>query len=140
MEQFRVKVEKRLKWMKVLVALFLLVLLATRLIDDLPCGALLSGACTGGGLMALVTLFQQSQCLKDEKKLRQLWITENDERMKAIRAKAGEPFVIVMSLGLLLAALVAGFFSETVADTLVMVAVAQLLISIAVKMVCSSRM
>ena len=140
MEQFRVKVEKRLKWMKVLVVVFLLALAVTKLVPKFPGTASLTGAWIGGLWASLVVIFQQSKCLKDEKKLRKLWIEENDERMKAIRVKAGQPFVIYWSLVLLAASVVAGFFSEVVADTLVMVAVVQLLISLIIKGICTQRM
>lgn len=140
MEQFRVKVEKRLKWMKVLVMVFLLALAVIKLVPKFPGTASLTGACIGGIWASLAVIFQQSKCLKDEKKLRKLWIEENDERMKAIRVKAGQPFVIFWSLALLAASVVAGFFNEVVADTLVMVAVVQLLISLIIKGICTQRM
>lgn len=76
---------------------------------------------------------QQSKALRDEKKLRQLYIQEHDERMIAIRQKAGYPMVVILSVGVAAAAVVAGCFNELVMETLLTVAVVQLLVSMGLK-------
>ena len=72
--------------------------------------------------------------LKDETKLRLLYNEENDERMKLIRAKAGVPMVLILSLTLVLAAMIIGYWSATVFIVLIGVALFQLLASLGVKL------
>ena len=83
---------------------------------------------------------RQRKALQDDGKLRKLYIEEHDERQQAIRARAGQPMVIFLSLGLVMIAAVVFFFNETVAATLALAAAAQCLTSLTVKLVCSRRM
>ena len=76
-----------------------------------------------------------SLILKDETKLRQQFNLENDERLKAIRAKSGMPMLIFTSLAMVIAGMIAGFFNETVCLTLIIAAACQLLAGVAVKAV-----
>ena len=52
---------------------------------------------------------------------------ENDERYQAIRAKAGLPFMLVASVVIIIAGIVAGYFNFTVFCTLIAVAYCQML-------------
>ena len=55
------------------------------------------------------------------------------KRMKAIRAKAGVPMVLILSIIQIIAGMVIGYFNETVFVTIIGVALFQLLASLAVK-------
>lgn len=141
LEAYRAKVQRRLVLMRVMVVLFLIVLLVVpRLTGETEFSSFASGGSVGGGLVALVALFQQSKALKDDKKLRQLYIAEHDERLQAIRAKAGQPMVLYLSAGMAMTAAVLFFFNVTVAATLALAAAAQSLVSLAVKLYCMKTM
>ena len=119
LEVYRKKVQRRLVWMRLLAVTFVVVeLVVSRWIAESNATNFIWGGCIGGGLTALVVLFQQSKALKDDEKLRKMYIEEHDERKQAIRAKAGQPMVIYLSLGLAMTAAVVFFFNETVAITL----------------------
>ena len=105
LEQYRKKVQKRLTVMKILVGAYMMLMLTGGLLGKHPSASMLMGMGTGGGLVALVVIIQQSKALKDEKKLRQLYIQEHDERMMAIRQKAGYPVVVYLSLAVAAAAI-----------------------------------
>lgn len=141
LEAYRKKVQRRLVWMRVMALTFVVVeLVVSRLVPDSNATNYVWGGCIGGAMVALGILAQQRNALKDDEKLRKLYIEEHDERVKAIRAKAGQPMVMYLSLGLAMVAAVVFFFNETVAITLTLAAVAQLLVSLIVKLVCMKRM
>jgi len=141
LEAYRKKVQRRLVWMRLLAVIFVVVeLVGSRFVPDGNASNYVWGMCVGGGFVALVVLFQQSKDLKDDEKLRQMYIEEHDERKQAIRAKAGLPMVLFLSLGLAMIAAMVFFFNETVAITLALAAVAQMLVSLVVKLVCMKRM
>lgn len=76
---------------------------------------------------------RDTRSLRSEAALRLAYNRENDERMKAIRARAGMPMLLISSAIILLAAMVAGCFSAAVFYTLVAVAAGQLTLGAAVK-------
>ncbi len=141
LEAYRKKVQRRLVIVRVLALIFIVVELAvSRWIAESNATNFIWGGCIGGALVALVILSQQRQALKDDEKLRKMYIEEHDERKQAIRAKAGQPMVLFLSLGLVMIAAVVFFFNETVAITLALAAVAQMLASLMVKLICTKRM
>lgn len=140
LEQYRKKVQKRLTVMKILVGAYMLLMLTGGLLGNHPSASMLVGMGTGGDLVALKVIIQQSKALRDEKKLRQLYIQEHDERMMAIRQKAGYPVLVYLSLAVTAAALIAGCFNETVMLTLIAVAMLQLLLCVTIKFWCMRHM
>ena len=90
--------------------------------------------------MLLFQLMKYRSALKDETKLRVLYNQENDERMQAIRAKAGVPMVLILSILLVLAGMIIGYWNETVFVVLIGVALFQLFTSAAVKFYYMRRM
>jgi len=140
LDKYRKTVQKRLVVMESLVGAFIVLLLAGGMLGKHPSASMLMGMGIGGGLVALVVIIQQSKALKDEKKLRQLYIQEHDERMMDIRQKAGYPVVVYLSLAVAAAAIIAGCFSETVMLTLMAVALLQLLVCMAIKFWCMRHM
>jgi hypothetical protein len=83
--------------------------------------------------------FKNAQILKDEKQLALAFNRENDERLRAIRAKSGLPMAIYTSLGMLIAAIIIGYWSFTAFATLVCAGGGQLLVCGAVKMILLGR-
>ena len=91
------------------------------------------GFSAAGLLVLIFWLAKYRGALKDETKLRVLFNQENDERMKAIRNKAGVPMVLILSIIQIIAGMVIGYFNETVFVTIIGVTLFQLLASLAVK-------
>ena len=80
------------------------------------------------------------KALKDDTALRRLYNQEHDERMQAIRARAGIPVTLFMGVALMGAGLVATFFNMTVSLTLVAAGLVELLVSLAIKFWCMRTM
>lgn len=105
-----------------------------------PAFSMLMGGMIGGLLAMGIFFAKYWRALKDDTLLRRLYNEEHDERMQAIRARAGFPVTVVMSLAMIGAGLIATFFNMTVALTLVLAAVAQMLVSLAIKFWCMRTM
>jgi hypothetical protein len=91
------------------------------------------GFAASGALLLAYLLFQHRRILTDETKLRLSYNRENDERVKAIRAKSGFPMVIILSMLLIFAGMVAGYFNTTVFAVLVAAALFQMFVCAVVK-------
>ena len=98
------------------------------------------GFSAAGILVLVIWMIKYRAALKDEAKLRLLYNQENDERMSAIRAKAGIPMVLILSLVLVLGGMVIGYWNETIFVVLVGVALFQLLVSLGVKLYYKVKM
>lgn len=98
------------------------------------------GLVAAGGLLSLVKIFQYRKVLKDENLLKLEYNKENDERRKAILEKAGMPMILMMSVIILIAGIVAGYFNEIIFLTLIVTALCQLITGLAVKMYFMRRM
>ena len=92
------------------------------------------GLIVGLGIRALTELVKLSMVVKDERKLKMAYNRENDERMKAIRAKAGMPMLLITSVMMVIAAIIAGYFNIVVFYTLTAAAMMQLLLGVSVKL------
>ncbi len=82
----------------------------------------------------LICIFQLSnlrKALKDESLLKTMYIEEHDEREQLIELKSGKLIISRLALILIIIAIPVGFISEAVFHTLVIVAVAETLIAIA---------
>ena len=98
------------------------------------------GFSAAGSLALVFWLMKYRGALKDEAKLRLLYNEEKDERMSAIRAKAGIPMVVILSMMLVLGGMIIGYFNETVFVVLIGAALFQLLVSIGVKLFYKAKM
>jgi len=87
------------------------------------------------GISAIVFIVRQKAILNDEMKLKLQYNKENDERLKTIRAKAGMPLLFITSVGMIVAGVVAGYFSLAVFSALVSAAVIQMLIGAIIKQI-----
>lgn len=139
MELFKKKLKSRIILLSGVVLIFVAILLynqfgASSALKDSLAFSFQCGFSTAGALVLVFWMLKYRGALKDETKLRLLYNEENDERMKLIRAKAGVPMVLILSLTLVLAAMIIGYWSATVFIVLIGVALFQLLASLGVKL------
>jgi len=145
MDQFKKKLKTRIILLCAVLLLFVAILLynqfgASSALKDSLAFSFQCGFSAAGSLVLVFWLIKTRGALKDEAKLRLLYNEENDERMSAIRAKAGIPMVLILSMLLVLAGMVIGYFNETVFVVLICVALFQLLVSLGVKLYYKIKM
>lgn len=144
LEQYRKTLERRLRIYSACWLFYLLLMAAMHVFNESvtehPAYSVILGAFVGGLLTGAVFMARYRRSMKDETALRRLYNQEHDERMQAIRAKAGFPVTMVLSVMLMAAGLSATFFNMTVALTLLFTAVAQLLVCTAIKFWCMRTM
>lgn len=138
MELFKKKIKTRIALLCAVLLLFVAILLynqfgASEALKDSLAFSFQCGFSAAGSLVLIFELMKYRSALKDEAKLRLLYNEEKDERMSAIRAKAGIPMVLILSMALVLGGMIIGYFNETVFVVLIGVALFQLLVSLGVK-------
>ncbi len=139
MEQFRKKIKIRMILISIVLLIFVAILLynqfgASEALKDSLAFSFQCGLSASGSLVLVFWLMKNRRALADEAKLRLLYNQENDERMSAIRAKAGIPMVLILSMALVLGGMIIGYFNETVFVIFIGVALFQLLVSLGVKL------
>ena len=139
MEQYRKKLKLRIILFCLVLLLFVGILLynqfgSSSALKDSLSFSFQCGFSAAGSLVLAYMLVRYRRALSDEQKLKTLYNQENDERMKAIRAKAGVPMTVILSIIFVLAGIVIGYFNETVFVVLICVAIFQLFVSAAVKL------
>ena len=145
MEQYRKNLRIRIALFGVIILIFVGILLynqfgaSTIIKESLPF-SFQCGFSAAGVLVLVFWMMKYRAAFKDEAKLRLLYNEENDERMKLIRAKAGVPMVLILSLALVLAGMIIGYWNETVIVVLIGVALFQLLVSLGVKLYYKVKM
>ena len=77
------------------------------------------GMCVGIAFVAIFYIIQMALALRKEERLKKLYISETDERLSLIRTKAGGTGIVFSIGGLMLGAMVAGYFDAAVFFTLV---------------------
>lgn len=92
------------------------------------------------GVMSVLLTMRYRKAMKNEEKLQLLFNKENDERLKAIKAKAGIPMLLITSLAMILGGVIAGYFNLTVAYTLIAASVCQLLVACIAKIIYMKKM
>ena len=144
LDQYRETLRRRMRLCRILWLAYLLLIASTRLaspaVTEHPAYAGLLGFVAGGLLVAVLAMSKFHHALKDDTVLRRLYNKEHDERAQAIRARAGVPVTLFMGCGLMAAGLVATLFDMTVALTLVVAGLAELLVTLALKVWYSHRM
>lgn len=98
------------------------------------------GIITSLGLLATILVIRYRVLLKDDKKLLLMFNRENDERIKAIKAKAGIPMLPITSILIIIAGIIAGYFNELVFLTLIATAIFQMTICVLVKIIYTKKM
>ena len=128
MEEFRKKLEKRVRVCAVVCCLFpITFILGGRVLrrflpaagatSDYSQGIVL-GVCTGSVFVFLVYLIQSFTALHDEEKLKKMYINKTDERNIAVDRASSSMTCIILVTVLALASIVTGFINETVSITL----------------------
>lgn len=144
LDQYRETLRRRMWFFRVLWLVYLLLMAATRFaapaVTEHPAYAGVMGFLAGGLLMGIFGMAKFHKAMKDDAALRRLYNQEHDERMQAIRVKAGVPVTLFMGAGLIAAGLVATFFHMTVALTLLVAGIAELVATLALKAGYSRRM
>ena len=139
MVRYRRSLRRRLTLLGVMEALFFLLMHFGRSADG-PVAGFLTGMAAGGAVMGFPVILRWGWAMKDDTRLKRIYHEEYDERLRAIRARAGLPMGLYLSLGMMAAGCAAGFFSETVMLTLVLAAGAKQLVCAAVKLMLTRVM
>ena len=118
MELFKKKIKTRIVLLCAVLLLFVAILLynqfgASEALKDSLAFSFQCGVSASGSLVLVFWLMKYRGALKEETKLRLLYNEEKDERMSAIRAKAGIPMVLILSMALVLGGMFIGYFNET---------------------------
>lgn len=92
------------------------------------------------GLLAILTVRRYRSLLKDENKLLLKFNKENDERIKAIKAKAGIPILPLLAAITIIAGVIAGYFDNLIFMTLIIAATSQMLVCVLVKLIYMKKM
>jgi hypothetical protein len=145
MELFKKKLKTRIILLCAVLLLFVAILLynqfgASEALKNSLAFSFQCGFSAAGSIVLVFWLMKYRTALKDEAKLRLLSNEEKDERMSAIRAKAGIPMVLILSMALVLGGMIIGYFNETVFVVLIGVALFQLLVSLGVKLYYKVKM
>jgi hypothetical protein len=92
------------------------------------------------GILAIIQIIRLRKVINDDRQLKLLYNQEHDERMKVIRSKAGMPMLLIMSILMIIAGLIASNFSSVVFCTLIAAACVQLLCGVIIKIYCMKAM
>lgn len=101
---------------------------AVRNITDFQTGFML-----GLAIVSLFILIKYCKLLKNERMLREAYLKETDERMILIRSKAGMPALLITSVIMIFAGIIAGYFNIIVFYSLLATGVCQLLLGVSLK-------
>ena len=139
MELYRKKLKFRITLFSFVLLLFVGILLynqfgSSAALKDSLSFSFQCGFSAAGSLVLVYMIAKYRRALVDEQKLKTLFNQENDERMKAIRAKAGVPMTVILSMIFVLTGIVIGYFNEAIFVVLICVALFQLFASAAVKL------
>lgn len=117
MEEFRKKVESRLRFYTTLclcsLAIYFALNFFTKGASDFAQG-LTMGIFCGMELVAVYNLARMFAAVRNEEKLKEMYINETDERNIAIQKETSQKASTISMLGTAMAAVVAGFFDEKI--------------------------
>lgn len=143
MEEFRKKLKTRLNLCisYCCMALFLNFLLnrLTAHTSDFSRGMTM-GILISTELSSVFLIFYYSTVLKNEEKLKQMYIKSKDERNLAIARETTRTGALISVYALAIAIIISGFYSMTISITLFFVLMASTLINVAVKLYYSKKM
>lgn len=144
MEDFKKKIQKRIWVLSCMGIISILVGIYDVFVNDAASrngtnidgivGCFTIGLIIGLGLLSIANVMRFKKAMNDETQLKLLYNKENDERMKDIRSKAGMPMVLIMSIGMIIAGIIASKFSSVVFYTLIATAFVQLLTGTIIKL------
>lgn len=135
MENFRSKVSHRMLFARI-YCLIIFLLLAVSIIIKIDSNATAFNLGFGVGIESVVIFYmlKYSKALKNEEKLKELYIEENDEREKLIETKIGSTGLIISLMFIVLAMLVSNYFNKTVFFTLLAVTMFIVMVRLALKL------
>lgn len=99
-----------------------------------------TGIITSLGLFLLIIVIRYKALLKDDDNLLLQFNKENDERTKAIKAKAGIPMLPITSLIMIIIGVIAGYFNTLIFITLIVTAAVQMTICGIIKIIYMNKM
>ena len=151
-EAYRKSIRRRVRVMAILGIAYVVVMIAAHTVwsghadatENLVWGAVAEGF-AGGAITAMVACFalivpRYVKALNDEQALRRLWNKEHDERMRAIKARAGAPMLLYTSVAMIAVAMLIGPWNMMAAMTLMLAATAQILVCAVTKLICMRMM
>lgn len=92
------------------------------------------------GIMAMIAVVLYRDIMTNETKMQQQYNRENDERLKAVKAKAGLPMLLVTSVGIIIAGIFVGYYDQTAFIALIVAATCQLLFAVITKQIYMRKM
>lgn len=121
METFRQKLKTRVIWLAAVILVMLLVYRMLPIPADVPdyMKAFTLGALSGLLLFLMIRLIIAAVSLRSDEAVKSRYIKENDERKHIIQQKTGSLGFQISGVGLGFAAVIAGFFDQTVFFTLI---------------------
>lgn len=142
-ETYRKTIRRRMWIMAALGTLYIVATIAMHVFGNVTMNYaedFLLGAVSAVVVCCAAIMPRYRKALRDEQALRRLWNREHDERMRAIKAKAGVPMLLYTSIAMIAAALLIAPQNMTIAFTLLAAATLQLLASTVVKCICMRTM
>lgn len=143
MEEFKKKIKDRIKLCTVYCSsaglLSFLLNFLTNGTNDFSRGIVMGVFCSTE-LVSIVMIVYLSLALKDEKKLKDMYIKSTDERNLAISKETMRTASVISLMTLAIAVIVSGFFSVTVSLTLFAVLLTDTFITCAVKLYYNRKM
>ena len=138
-EAYRKTIRRRMIAMMTLSEFYVAAMIAMHTLWKVELGltaSFLAGFSSAMVGLAVVLVPRYRRALRDEQALRRMWNREHDERMSAIRARAGLPMLMYTSLAMMTAALLLNPWNATASVTLMLAATVQLLVGVATKLIC----
>jgi len=123
MDKFKKTIQARLLIMRIYSAVIAILLILGTFFnftdyETVPVSFIL-GICVGTMVLVYFTMRKYALAMKNDEAIRQLFIEENDERHKYINAQTGGTAINVVIGGLLLGAVISGFYNEMIFYSLV---------------------
>ncbi|NLM05823.1 MAG: hypothetical protein GX219_02730 [Tissierellia bacterium] len=143
MENYRKQVKARILINSILIAVTLGLIVVNRFIIKIDTTNFTSGVAgmlTGASILASIRLIHLKKIVADDRKLKEEYNKENDERLRAIRSKAGFPILFFTSCAIILVGYALINWNETVAATLIVIGGVQLVIMGLIKLVLTKIM
>lgn len=143
MEDFRKKVERHFKFDTMFclcsLALYFMLKFLTKGASDFAQGISM-GVFVGMELFVVCHLARTFTALRNEEKLKEMYINETDERNIAIQKETSQKGSVISMVGTSMAAIVAGFFDKKICFSLVAVLIFSALVTILVNVYYKRRM
>lgn len=143
MEKYRRNLKRTMAFCGVAAAVLIGWMLVERLMPGVEltvAGSYRAGFCCGAAGALVVYMIYVGRLLRSEEKLREKYTREMDERMVAIRAKAGMPMLLYTSVVIMLASVGMSYVNDTVFKTLYVVGMVQLVFGVVAKVYYTKTM